>query len=76
MYYPASTTHLYNIYTMLDEDVGPTLYKCYTNVLCLLGICINCSQWCASSGKAESYDGKLHLINHLRFLRLKVGYIA
>ena len=20
------------------EDVGPTLYKCYTNVLCLLGI--------------------------------------
>ena len=19
------------------EDVGPTLYKCYTNVLCLLG---------------------------------------
>ena len=24
---------------MLDQrqDVGPTLYKCYTNVLCLLG---------------------------------------
>ena len=21
------------------EDVGPTLYKCYTSVLCLLGIC-------------------------------------
>ena len=20
------------------EDVGPTLYKCYTNVLCLLGL--------------------------------------
>ena len=23
------------------EDVGPTLYKCYTNVLCLLGIALN-----------------------------------
>ena len=22
-------------------NVGPTLYKCYTNVLCLLGICHN-----------------------------------
>ena len=32
----ANTKHLYNICTMLD--VGPTLYKCYTNVLCLLGI--------------------------------------
>ena len=37
---PANTKHLYNIYAMLDqcEDVGPTLYKCYRNVLCLLGI--------------------------------------
>ena len=26
---PVNTNHLYNIYT--------TLYKCYTNVLCLLG---------------------------------------
>ena len=24
------------------EDVGPTLYKCYTNVLCLLG-CLYCA---------------------------------
>ena len=36
---PVNTKHLYNICTMLDnvEDVGPTLYKCYTTVLCLLG---------------------------------------
>ena len=37
----ANTKHLYNIYTMLDQrhvfDVGPTLYKCDTNALCLLG---------------------------------------
>ena len=25
------------LYTILDQDVSPTLYKCYTNVLCLLG---------------------------------------
>ena len=33
---PANTKRLFDIYTML-EDVGSTLYKCYTNVLCLLG---------------------------------------
>ena len=33
---PVNTKHLYNICTMFD--VVPTLYKCYTNVLCLLGI--------------------------------------
>ena len=29
------------------EDVGPTLYKCYTNVLCLLGVAIaeNTRRW-------------------------------
>ena len=34
------TKHWYNICTMLDdvEDVGPTLYKCYTTILCLLGL--------------------------------------
>ena len=26
---------------MLDQDIEPTLYKCYTNILCLLGY------WCA-----------------------------
>ena len=34
------TKHLYNICTIIQhnvEDVGPTLYKYYTNVLCLLG---------------------------------------
>ena len=37
-----NTKHLYNIYIMLDQrrDVGPTLYKCYTNVLSLLRILI------------------------------------
>ena len=36
---PVNTKHLCNICTMLAnvEDAGPTLYKCYTNVLCLLG---------------------------------------
>ena len=33
--FPANTKQLYNIYTMLDQRT--TLYKCYTNVLCLLG---------------------------------------
>ena len=33
---PANTKHLYNIlYNVFD--VGPTLHKCYINVLCLLG---------------------------------------
>ena len=38
--YPADTKHLYTIYTMSvqRQDVGQTLYKCNTNVLCLLGI--------------------------------------
>ena len=37
--YPENTKHLYNICTMLDrrQDVEPTLHKCYTNVLYLLG---------------------------------------
>ena len=30
---PANTKYLYNIYTMSD----PTLYKCYTIILCSLG---------------------------------------
>ena len=33
---PVNTKHLYNIYTTTAK-VGPTLYKCYTNVFCLLG---------------------------------------
>ena len=37
--FPANTKHLYNNCTTSANvfDVGPTLYKCYTNVLCLLG---------------------------------------
>ena len=36
---PANTKRLYNIIQRRPNvfDVGPTLYKCYTNVLCLLG---------------------------------------
>ena len=37
--YPVNTKHLYvfmQCWTNV-EDVGPTFYKCYTNVLCLLG---------------------------------------
>ena len=36
---PVNTNHLYNICTRWTnvEDVGPTLYKCFTNVLWLLG---------------------------------------
>ena len=36
---PVNTKHLYNIYTTTAKviEVGPTLYKCYTNVFCLLG---------------------------------------
>ena len=39
--HPVNTTHLYDFVGLQCwtnvEDVGPTLYKCYTNVLCLLG---------------------------------------
>ena len=36
----ANTKHLYNICKILVQrrNVGPTLYKCYTNVLRLLGL--------------------------------------
>ena len=36
---PVNTKHLYDFMQCWTsvEDVGPTLYKCYTNVLCLLG---------------------------------------
>ena len=36
---PSNTKYLYNICTMWTNvnDVGPTLYKCYTHVWCLLG---------------------------------------
>ena len=41
---PASNQHWFNASCLLGAvlnpvfDVGPTLYKCFTNVLCLLGI--------------------------------------
>ena len=37
--HPVNTTHLYDFVQCWTnvEDVGPTLYKCYRNVLCLLG---------------------------------------
>ena len=36
--HPVNTTHLYDFIQCWTnvEDVGPTLHKCYTNVLCLL----------------------------------------
>ena len=39
IYIPVNTKHLYDFMQCWTnvEDVGPTLYKCYTNVLCLLG---------------------------------------
>ena len=35
---PTNTKHLYNIYTTAAQrlDVGPPLYKCYTNISGLL----------------------------------------
>ena len=35
---PVNTKQLYDFMQCWNnvEDVGPTLYKCYTNVLCLL----------------------------------------
>ena len=37
--HPVNTKHLYDFiqYWTNVEDVGPTLHKCYANVLCLLG---------------------------------------
>ena len=37
---PVNTKHVYDFIQCCAnvEDVGPTLYKCYTNVLCLLGL--------------------------------------
>ena len=34
-HFPENTKHLHNIYSI---GVGPTLYKCYTDILCLLGL--------------------------------------
>ena len=38
--HPTKQKHLYTIYTMLDQclSVGPTLYKCVTNVFRWLGL--------------------------------------
>ena len=37
----STSKYLYNIYRMLgQEDAGPTLYKWYKNVLCLLGVMV------------------------------------
>ena len=36
-YHPASIKHVYVVCWTNVEDVGTTLYKCYTNVLCFLG---------------------------------------
>ena len=35
--FPATTKHLYSICWTNVAVVGPALYKCYANVLCLLG---------------------------------------
>ena len=48
--YPAKTKHLYSIYTMLDQRRRRwlALYKCHTNVLCLLGnncFCLDKFKW-------------------------------
>ena len=42
---PANTKHLYNICTTWPNafDVGSAFYKCYTNVLCLLGNTCDCT---------------------------------
>ena len=39
--YSTNTKHVYTIYTTSANafDAGPTLYKCYTIFLCLLGSC-------------------------------------
>ena len=49
---PVNTKHLYDFVQCWTnvEDVGPTLYKCYTNVLCLLG-------------QEDSFSNIVHLFN-------------
>ena len=46
------------------KDVGPTLYKCYTNVLCLLGVCgvaqapwshVICNHWTCATPHTHAY---------------------
>ena len=41
------------------EDVGPTLYKCYTNVLCLLGL--------ESGMISDHYGFWSHIMSHTQF---------
>ena len=47
------------------EDVGPTLYKCYTNVLCLLGslTILHCF------GPVQNLDKMIWVLgqNHLKY---------
>ena len=56
--YPANTKHLYKIYTML-EDVGLTLYKCYTNILRFLG---NSMIWNIETAKHIRPHAKIAII--------------
>ena len=52
LFYVIVTQQTQNIYAMLNnvKVVGPILYKCYTNVLCLLGrlvlFCVMTTQSC------------------------------
>ena len=44
-------------------DVGPTLYKCYTNVLCLLGLSVH----------VPSHDRGRILVQVTIYRRLRIG---
>ena len=71
------TKHLYNIFTMV-KDNGPTLYKCYTNVLCLLGsgfivnifVCYHCQLFYRLPDFCTNY------LNYCDFILHKTNYTA
>ena len=51
-------------------DVGPALYKCHTNILCLVGCAPNMAQF--STGMCVTKTVKSMLFNVIRFVSIRV----
>ena len=64
---PANTQHLYEF----DEGVGSALYKCYTNVLCLLG----CIHSIISISGPSSFVSNVYIFFYTHVRNASISYI-
>ena len=66
--FPVSTKHLYTIYTMLDQlrRRWAYLYKCYTNVLRLLGLLYLSFKHTLQSFSFAQHHGRFHCVRTSR----------